>query len=103
MNVRIGRAARPGSTVTSADIDSGAKVTLSRNWLPSSEPRFCAPTWSLAWNPREDHASYIATWLRVLAADNRAVFTAAAHAQRAAEFINTRAAAAAQVTTTCAA
>jgi antirestriction protein ArdC len=58
----------------------------------------------LALEPREDHASYIATWLKVLAADNRAVFTAAAHAQRAAEFINHRATeAAAQVTTTCAA
>jgi antirestriction protein ArdC len=58
----------------------------------------------LALEPREDHASYIATWLKVLAADNRAVFTAAAHAQRAAEFINSKATeAAAQVTTTCAA
>jgi antirestriction protein ArdC len=58
----------------------------------------------LALEPREDHASYIATWLKVLAADNRALFTAAAHAQRAAEFINRRATeAAAQVTTTCAA
>jgi antirestriction protein ArdC len=58
----------------------------------------------LALGPREDHASYIATWLKVLAADNRAVFTAATHAQRAAEFINRRTtAAAAQVTTTCAA
>ena len=45
--------------------------------------------------PREDHASYIATWLKVLATDNRAVFTAAAHAQRAAEFINRKAAEAA--------
>src|SRR3977135_677354 len=42
----------------------------------------------LALEPREDHASYIAAWLKVLAADNRAEFTAAAHAQRAAEFIN---------------
>ena len=58
----------------------------------------------LALEPREDHASYIATWLKVLAADNRAVFTAAAHAQRAAEFINRKVTnAAAQVTTTCAA
>ena len=56
----------------------------------------------LALEPREDHASYIATWLKVLATDNRAVFTAAAHAQRATEFINNRAAAA-QVTSTCAA
>ncbi len=58
----------------------------------------------LALEPREDHASYIATWLKVLATDNRAVFTAATHAQRAVEFINRRATeAAAQVTTTCAA
>jgi antirestriction protein ArdC len=57
----------------------------------------------LALEPREDHASYIATWLKVLAADSRAVFTAAAHAQRAAEFINNRATSAAQVTRTCAA
>ena len=58
----------------------------------------------LALEPREDHASYIASWLKVLAADNRAVFTAAAHAQRAAEFINHIAMdAAAQVNTTCAA
>jgi antirestriction protein ArdC len=42
----------------------------------------------LSLEPREDHASYIATWLNVLAQDNRAIFTAAAHAERAAEYIN---------------
>ena len=53
--------------------------------------------------PREDHASYIATWLDVLAQDNRAVFTAAAHAQRAAEYINrTVTENAPQVSATCA-
>jgi antirestriction protein ArdC len=58
----------------------------------------------LALEPREDHASYIASWLEVLSADNRAVFTAAAHAQRAAEYINGIAMdPAAQVNTTCAA
>lgn len=58
----------------------------------------------LALEPREDHASYIATWLKVLSADNRAVFTAATHAQRAAEFINRKVAeATAQVSSTCAA
>ena len=58
----------------------------------------------LALEPREDHASYIATWLKVLAADNRAVFTAAADAQRAAEFVNHKAReTAAQVHRTCAA
>ena len=57
----------------------------------------------LSLEPREDHACYIATWLNVLAQDNRAVFTAAAHAQRAAEYINrTVAENTAQVLVTCA-
>jgi len=38
--------------------------------------------------PREDHASYIANWLEVLKNDDRAVLAAAAHAQRAADFIH---------------
>src|SRR4029077_15533038 len=42
----------------------------------------------LALEPREDHAAYIANWLDVLKADNRAIVTAASHAQRAADFIN---------------
>lgn len=57
----------------------------------------------LSLQPREDHASYIATWLDVLAQDNRAVFTAAAHAQRAVEYVNqTVTANTAQVPVTCA-
>ena len=38
--------------------------------------------------PREDHAAYLSHWLRVLKADKRAIFTAAAHAQRAADFLH---------------
>ncbi|MDR3527644.1 MAG: zincin-like metallopeptidase domain-containing protein, partial [Rhizomicrobium sp.] len=38
--------------------------------------------------PREDHASYVASWLEVLKSDKRAIFTAAAHAQRAADFLS---------------
>lgn len=37
---------------------------------------------------REDHASYIETWLRVLKDDKRAIFTAASHASRATEFLH---------------
>jgi antirestriction protein ArdC len=37
---------------------------------------------------REDHASYVASWLEVLKQDKRAIFTAAAHAQRAADFLH---------------
>ena len=38
--------------------------------------------------PREDHAAYIASWLKVLKNDKRAIFTAASHAQRAADYLN---------------
>ena len=43
--------------------------------------------------PREENAAYIATWLEVLKNDNRAIFGAAAHAQRAADYLNQIAAA----------
>jgi antirestriction protein ArdC len=35
-----------------------------------------------------DHAAYIASWIKVLKEDKRAIFTAAAHAQRAADFLH---------------
>jgi antirestriction protein ArdC len=37
---------------------------------------------------REDHAGYLQSWLGVLRADKRAVFTAAAHAQKAADYLH---------------
>jgi antirestriction protein ArdC len=37
---------------------------------------------------REDHASYIGSWIKVLKDDKRAIFTAASHAQRAADFLH---------------
>jgi hypothetical protein len=37
---------------------------------------------------REDHAAYIASWLKVLKDDKRAIFTAASHAQKAAGYLN---------------
>jgi antirestriction protein ArdC len=41
----------------------------------------------LSSEPRPDHAQYIASWLRVLKADKRAIFTAASKAQQAADFM----------------
>lgn len=38
--------------------------------------------------PREDHAAYIGSWLEALNRDHRLIFTAAAHAQRAADFLH---------------
>ncbi len=37
---------------------------------------------------REDHAPYIAGWLKVLKEDKRAIFTAASHAQKAADYLH---------------
>jgi antirestriction protein ArdC len=36
---------------------------------------------------REDHAAYLGHWLTVLKEDKRAIFSAAAHAQRAADYL----------------
>lgn len=41
----------------------------------------------LALEPRPDHASYIGSWLEVLRHDRKAIFSAAAHAQRACEYL----------------
>lgn len=42
----------------------------------------------LSLTPRPDHADYIANWLEVLRNDKRAIFQAAATAQRAVDFLN---------------
>jgi antirestriction protein ArdC len=41
----------------------------------------------LSTEPREDHAQYIQSWLRVLKADSRAIFTAASKAQQACDWL----------------
>jgi antirestriction protein ArdC len=42
----------------------------------------------LASEPRQDHASYLASWLQVLKNDSRAIFGAASHASRAADYLH---------------
>jgi antirestriction protein ArdC len=37
---------------------------------------------------REDHASYLASWLKILREDSRAIFRAASHAQSAADYLH---------------
>ena len=54
------------------------------NWAPP----FFAPTLNLQQEPREENAAYIANWLEVLKNDSGAIFSAAAHAQRAADYLN---------------
>jgi antirestriction protein ArdC len=42
----------------------------------------------LTLEPREDHAAYIASWLRALKDDKKMIFVAASHAQRATDFLH---------------
>jgi len=49
---------------------------------------FLAADLELTPEAREDHAAYIGSWLKVLKNDKRAIFTAAAHAQRAADYLH---------------
>lgn len=42
----------------------------------------------IAHHPRPDHAAYVASWLRALKDDPRAVFTAASKAQAAADWMH---------------
>lgn len=49
---------------------------------------FLSADLDLAPQVREDHAAYIEGWLKVLKQDRRAIFTAASHAQRAADYLH---------------
>ena len=51
---------------------------------------FTAARLGLTNNPRHDHASYLAHWLRILEADPKALFAAASQAQKAVEFLAER-------------
>ncbi|MFM5955182.1 MAG: zincin-like metallopeptidase domain-containing protein, partial [Novosphingobium sp.] len=49
---------------------------------------FLAADLGLCIEPRPDHASYIASWIKVLQNDSRAIVQAAAHAERAVAFLH---------------
>ncbi len=49
---------------------------------------FLAADLDLTPDVREDHAAYIGSWIKVLKDDKRAIFTAAAHAQRGVNFLH---------------
>ena len=48
---------------------------------------FVMATLQLPGRAREDHASYVASWLRALENDDHAIFAAASHAQKAADYL----------------
>ena len=48
---------------------------------------FLAADLGLYLEPREDHAAYLQSWLAILKHDKRAIFVAASHAQKAADYL----------------
>lgn len=80
---------------------SGAKARLDRQFgkrfgdkayafeelIAEMGAAFAMARLGIAAEPREDHASYLASWLKVLKADKRAIFTAASKAQAACDFL----------------
>jgi antirestriction protein ArdC len=58
-----------------------------RSWSPNSGPLSSAPDLRIADEPRADHAQYLASWLEVMKADKKAIFTAASKASEAAAFL----------------
>ena len=53
---------------------------------------FLAADLGLCIEPRPDHASYIASWIKVLQNDKRAIVQAAAYAERAVAYLHSAAA-----------
>lgn len=49
---------------------------------------YIAADLELAPDPRPENAAYVQSWLKVLKQDSRAIFTAASHAQRAADYMH---------------
>ena len=49
---------------------------------------FLAADLGLSIEPRPDHASYLASWIKVLQNDTRAIVQAAAHAERAVAYLH---------------
>ena len=69
------------------DVDVRSRARLAELVAELAAAYLCADL-GLSAEPRDDHATYIASWLAVLRSDPRAIFAAAAHANRAVTFLH---------------
>ena len=77
-----------GWIAISAARRSATRAMQGKSWSPRSAPPSWPATWGITPEPREDHAAYLDHWLKVLKEDKRAIFQAAAHAQKAADYLH---------------
>lgn len=94
--------AQMGTLLHEAGHATGAKHRLDRNFADRFKrdslaieeicaeltASFVLADFGIAHHPRADHAAYVASWLRVLKDDPRAIFTAASKAQAAADWMH---------------
>ena len=83
---RTGLRPRPAAIGSSASA-SAIRPMRWRSLSPSSAPPSSAPIFGITDEPRADHAQYLASWLSVMKADKKAIFTAASKASEAAAYL----------------
>ena len=64
-----------------------AETCLPFGYIAEIGAAFLCADLGIALEPRSDHACYLASWLAVLKSDKRAIFTAAALAQKAVDWL----------------
>jgi len=88
MNSRTGRSIHRALTATSGASAEANEGYAAEELVAELGAAFIYADLDLTPEVREDHASYIASWLKVLRNDKPAIFTAASHAQRAADYLH---------------
>ena len=85
-------ASTPGTPVSIRDADSlsanGTPEYAREELVAELGSAFLCAALGIASAPRADHASYLASWLKLLEDEPRAVFDAATQPQQAAEFLH---------------
>lgn len=71
-----------------AQAQSGKAGRAMEELVAELSASFICADLDLAPEPRETHAAYIATWIKALKENDRAIFTASSLAQRAADYLN---------------
>lgn len=75
----------------------GSRAYAAEECVAEMTAGFVLADLGIAHHPRPDHAAYIASWLKVLKSDPRAIFTAASKAQQAADWMHAQQDSAAEV------
>lgn len=87
MNARTGHGTPRGSTGTWGRKTWGDAGYAMEELVAEIGSAFLSAELGFAPRVMENHAAYIDCWVRVLAGNKRAIFTAAGHPQKAADFL----------------